>query len=359
MSKLNVLVLFGGNSTEHEISKKSVKLIINNLSVEKYNIVPVFISRNGTWFLYDGNTNNICDINIERVGTRAVLSPDTNHRGIIRIVGDKFKIIPVDVAIPVLHGKNGEDGTIQGLLELAQIPYVGNNVLTSAVAMDKEFTKVLVNSIENKNGKINQADYLVFNQYEMEDLPEFIKLVKSRLNFPVFVKPANAGSSIGISKAINKKELMKSIEDALQFDRKVIIEKEIIGREIECAVFGHDNKIIASPIGEILTGGEFYDYNSKYIDTTSKTAILTEIDGSPDILDEVKEQAIEIFKFLNGRGLSRIDFFLEKDTNKIIFNEINTFPGLTEISMYPILMNKINIPPKILIDELIKIAMMV
>lgn len=359
MSKLNVLVLFGGNSTEHEISKKSVKLIINNLSTEKYNIIPVYISRNGTWYLYDGNTNNISDINIERAGTRAILSPDTSHKGIMRIVGDKFKILPVDVAIPVLHGKNGEDGTIQGLLELANIPYVGNNVLTSAVAMDKEFTKILVNNISNNGKGINQAKYLIFNYYEKDNINEFVKQVKLELNFPVFVKPANAGSSIGVSKAINKKELIKSIEEALLFDKKVIVEEEIIGREIECAVLGFDNKIVASPIGEILSSGAFYDYNSKYVDTTSKTTILTEIDGSEDILNEVRVQAAEIFNFLDGRGLSRVDFFLEKGTNKIIFNEINTFPGLTEISMYPILMSKINYPPKILVDELIRIALTV
>lgn len=357
MSKLNVLVLFGGNSTEHEISKKSVKFVLNGLSMEKYNIIPVFISRNGTWFLYDGDTNNIGDINIERVGTRAILSPDTNHRGIIRIVGDKFKIIPVDVAIPVLHGKNGEDGTIQGLLELAKIPYVGNSVLTSSVAMDKEFTKILVNTISYSSGKINQADYLVLHDYEIDQINEFTKLVKTELNFPVFVKPVNAGSSIGVSKATNKKELIKSIEDAFMFDKKIIVEREIIGRELECAVLGYDNKIVASPIGEILSGGEFYDYDSKYISATSKTVILNEIDDNPVILEEIRAQAIEIFKFLNGRGLSRIDFFLEKNTNKIIFNEINTLPGLTEISMYPVLMNSINFQQKILIDELIKIAM--
>ncbi|MFV0503661.1 MAG: D-alanine--D-alanine ligase family protein [Lachnospirales bacterium] len=356
MSKLNVVVIFGGVSTEHDISKRSVNLIINNLSIDKYNIIPIYITKDGKWFMYEGPIRNAVDADIEKVGTRTILSPDRDQ-GLIRIVGDKFKIIPVDVAIPVLHGKNGEDGTIQGFLELAGIPYVGCGVLASAAAMDKEFTKMIVQHIVYDNKIVEQAKHFVFNKHMVDYIDDYIKLVKNEINSPVYVKPANSGSSYGVTKATNAKEIKTAILLALEHDKKVIIEEEIVGRELECAVLGNGNDVIASNIGEILTNGDFYDYNSKYESSETRTCILDNIDGSNEILEEIKTIAKNIFTKLECKGLSRVDFFYDEVNKKIIFNEINTFPGFTDISMYPVLMQNIGFSPKTVLDNLINIAL--
>lgn len=351
MEKLNVAVLFGGESSEHEVSIKSGMNVMLGLDVEKYNLLPVFISKKGEWFLYDGIITNIDKINIEKVSSKVVMSTDKTNKGLIRMIGDRFKIIKVDVVIPVLHGKNGEDGTIQGLLEIAGLPYVGCKVLGSSISMDKEFTKLVAEKIG-----LAQANYLVYNMLEFDvKKEEMLSEVEDILKFPCFIKPACTGSSIGISKVNNFDELERAIEKAFSFDNKILVEEAIVGRELEVGVLGNFcSEIDVSGVGEILSATDFYDYESKYNNPNSKTRMVDDL--PKDILDELQDQAIRIFWAVNGYGLSRVDFFLEEGSNRIIFNEINTFPGFTSISMYPKLMEAAGVSYQNLIDTLIVLA---
>ncbi len=352
MEKLNVAVLFGGESSEHEVSIKSGMNVMLGLDVEKYNILPVFISKTGEWFLYDGIITNIDKVNIEKISSKVCISTDKSNKGLIRMVGDKFKIIKVDVVIPVLHGKNGEDGTMQGLLEIAGLPYAGCKVLGSAVSMDKEFTKMVAEKIG-----LEQANYVVYNTLEYEVKKEdVLSEVEEILGFPCFVKPACTGSSIGISKAINQEELVKAIEKAFEYDNKVIVEEAIVGRELEVGVLGNFcSEINVSGVGEVISAHDFYDYEAKYENANSKTRIVDDL--PKDILAELQDQATRLFWAVNGYGLSRVDFFLENGTNRVVFNEINTFPGFTSISMYPQLMGDAGVGYQDLLDTLINLAL--
>lgn len=348
MQKKVVAVLFGGQSSEHEISKISASTIIANLSKEKYSVIPIYISREGSWKIYDGPIENICKTDWEEYSTNAIISPDTSHKGIIRIVGSKIKFMPIDVVIPVLHGKCGEDGTVQGLLELAKIPYVGCGVLSSSVSMDKLFTKIIVDRLG-----INQAKYKAVYKSDMQDLENICKNIESEISFPCFVKPVNAGSSKGVSKANDLEQLKIAIKEAFRYDSKVIVEEAINGRELECAVLGNCD-VKASCVGEILSAGDFYDFDAKYNNAESKTVVPADI--SEDISNIIRKNAVKIFKALDGRGLSRVDFFVENSTNRVIFNEINTFPGFTSISMYPMLLKQDGIDLPNLLDKLIQYA---
>lgn len=348
MSKKIVAVLFGGMSSEHQISKISASTIINNLCKQKYSILPIYISKNGEWKIYDGPIENICNTDWETYSANAIISPDTSHKGVIRIVGDKIRFMPIDVVIPVLHGKWGEDGTIQGLLELAKIPYVGCGVLSSSISMDKFYTKIIVDSIG-----IEQAKYRVLYNYEIDNINNICDDIEKYINYPCFVKPANAGSSKGVSKANNKDELLNAINEAFLHDTKILIEENIVGREVECAVLGNYN-INSTEVGEVLSAGNFYDFDSKYNNKESKTVIPANIPKK--LTKDIQEKAIKIFKALEGRGLSRVDFFIQDKTNKVIFNEINTFPGFTSISMYPMLWENKGISLPELLDNLIKLA---
>ncbi len=352
MEKLNIAVLFGGESSEHEVSIKSGMNVMLGLDVEKYNILPVFISKNGEWFLYDGIITNIDKVNIEKVSSKVCISTDKSNKGLIRMVGDKFKIIKVDVVIPVLHGKNGEDGTMQGLLEIAGLPYAGCKVLGSAVSMDKEFTKLVAEKIG-----LEQANYLVYNTLEYDVKKEdVLSEVEDILGYPCFIKPACTGSSIGISKATNQEELVKAIDKAFEYDNKVIVEEAIVGRELEVGVLGNFcSEINVSGVGEVISAHDFYDYEAKYENANSKTCIVDDL--PKDILAELQDQAIRLFWAVNGYGLSRVDFFLENGTNRIVFNEINTFPGFTSISMYPQLMGDAGVGYQDLLDSLINLAL--
>ena len=350
MIKKNVLVLFGGCSPEHEVSKVSAYTIIANIPEEKYNVYPVYITKEGKWLLYDGSIDNLRNVPWEKFGTSAMLSPDRVNRGLLRIVGDKVKYIPVDVVFPVLHGENGEDGTVQGLFELSGIPYVGCGVLSSAICMDKTFAKIAARDIG-----LRQAEYTVIHTWDQDNIAAAIKRVQTRIKYPCFVKPANAGSSIGISKAANKKALLEAIEKAALIDRKVIIEKAVAGRELECAVLGCQDSVQASVTGEILPAAEFYDYDAKYNNSESKTVVPADI--PEETSEEIRRCSIEMFRAVDGRGLARVDFFLEEETNRVIFNEINTIPGFTSISMYPKLWQASGLPLPELIDRLIEIAL--
>ena len=253
-----------------------------------------------------------------------------------------------DVAFLALHGRGGEDGTIQGLFELAKIPYVGCGVLASAVSMDKFHTKVIVDTLD-----IRQAKWIPVRKNEMKHVDKVIERIENGIAYPVFVKPANAGSSQGVSKANDREELINSIENALQHDTKVLVEETIIGREIECAVLGGE-ELKASGVGEVLAAAEFYDYEAKYFNAESKTNTHPEFPEGKE--EEVREKALKIFEAVDGYGLARVDFFLEKDTNEVVFNELNTLPGFTSISMYPMLWAEKGMETTQLVEKLIQLA---
>lgn len=354
MSKKVVVVLFGGQSSEHEVSKISATTVISAMDKDKYCVLPVYITRDGRWMVYDGPVENIANGKWEKFATRVILSPDTEHRGLLRIVGDKIKNIPIDVVFPVLHGKGGEDGTIQGLLELSEIPYVGCGVLASALSMDKAYTKI----IAEKAG-LNQAKYIVLYRNNIENadeaaINEIFSSIEEKIGFPCFVKPANAGSSVGITKVSAKEGLKEAVSLACEHDRTIIVEENICGREVECAVLGN-NDPLASCVGEVIAAAEFYDFDAKYNSKESETVIPADIEES--ISEEIRQSAVNIFKALGCRGISRVDFFIENQTGKVIFNEINTLPGFTSISMYPMLWEEYGIEIDELVDKLIELAM--
>ena len=281
--------------------------------------------------------------------THAVLSPDATKKCVIISEGDATKEVRVDVVFPVLHGLCGEDGTVQGLLELARIPYVGCGVLASAVSMDKLYTKLIVDSLG-----IRQADYVPVRRSQLQDMDSVIASVENKLSYPVFVKPSNAGSSRGVNKADNREELVFALNEAAKHDRKILVEETIIGHEIECAVFGGGlREVKASGVGEIMAAAEFYDFDAKYYNAESKTVVDPELPGHA--AEDVRKAAVEIFKAVDGYGLSRVDFFVT-DAGEVVFNEINTLPGFTAISMYPMLWEARGISKSRLVDDLINHA---
>jgi len=344
MHSKNILVLFGGASPEHEISIDSATSVISLL--HRHTVIPVYITREGKWLLYDGKLDNIRSIDWDKFGTPAVLSPDRVNSGLMRIVGDKVKTIPVDVVFPVLHGPNGEDGTIQGLCALAGIPYVGCGVAASSVSMDKAINKIVARGL-----KIPQADFLIFGEDTLrENMKEALKKVRYKLGYPCFVKPSCGGSSIGISKALNRKELAQAIETALKFSSRIVIEKAIVGREVEVGVYDAGINAKVSVVGEIIADGDFYDYEAKYEKPASKTIVPADI--PQDIVEKIQAYALLLYRAIDGRGLSRVDFFITED-GRIIFNEINTVPGFTSISMYTKMWENSGIPRQELIEGLI------
>ena len=347
MNKKTVVVIFGGQSPEHEVSLNSAFTIISNMDEEKYFIIPIGITKQGQWLIYDGPVEHIKTGEWEKFGTPAIISPDATQKSVLKIVGGKVKEIPIDVIFPILHGENGEDGTIQGLFEIAQIPYVGDGVLSSCVSMDKVFTKIIA-----KNAGIEQAKYLWFYAKELNQ--DSIHQIEKELGYPCFIKPANTGSSVGITKAHDRAELEKALQYAAKFDKKVIAEEFIDGREIECAVLGNENPI-ASGVGEIFSASEFYDYDAKYNNADSKTVVPADL--PKDITDKVREVAIKVFQSVEGSGIARVDFLIQKNTNRVIFNELNTMPGFTSISMYPMLWEAEGKSKTLLIDELISLAL--
>lgn len=350
MNKRHLLILFGGQSSEHEVSCRSAMTVIRAVDTEKYEVLLVGITKKGAW-IYTETAEQIADGTWETGKVKAVLSPDATDKGIWLIRNGQMDFWPVDVAFPVLHGLCGEDGTIQGLFELNRIPYVGGGVLASALSMDKVYTKKIVETLG-----IRQAAYVVVQRNELkteEGIGAVIRQVEESLPYPVFVKPSCAGSSCGVSRADDAGGLKESLLLAAEHDRKILVEETIIGRELECAVLGGlDPK--ASGVGEILAAAEFYDYDAKYNSEDSRTVV------NPDLpqgaADQIREAAVAIFKAVDGWGLSRVDFFLERDTNQVIFNEINTMPGFTSISMYPMLWEAKGMAVPQLVERLIQYA---
>lgn len=346
--KKNVVVIFGGDSSEHDISCLSATTVIRNMDKEKYNVILVGITKEGKWLLVD-KVKDIEDGSWREGEVRAFISPDTTTRALVILAEGTYKVQKVDVIFPVLHGMNGEDGTIQGLFELSKIPYVGCGVLASAVSMDKVYTKIIVEKLG-----VDQAKFVHVRETDFEKLELAMDRVEKEIPYPVFVKPSCAGSSKGVSKAENRKELEEALYEAVKHDRNILVEETIVGREVECAVLGDRKEVKATCVGEILAAADFYDFDAKYNNAESKTVI------DPDMPEESKEKirkdAVEIFKAVDGFGCSRVDFFLE-ESGRVVFNEINTLPGFTSISMYPMLWKACGLDTPQLIDTLIEQAM--
>lgn len=321
-------VIYGGISTEHDVSEMSAKSVIENLDKQKYEIHEIYINKYGKWF--------------------------ENNEEIYNLV---WTLKELDVVFPVLHGLGGEDGTIQGLLEMLQVPYVGCGVLASSVGMDKVYSKIIFGKAGIAQApyvyvkRVNEEYFIINDNFEKEEFQ--IDKITSKLQFPIFVKPSNSGSSVGVKKATNVEELKMAIQYAGQFDTKILVEQGINAKEVECAILDGE-EVTASTVGEILPAEEFYSFDAKYNLPESKTLIPADITNEQ--IEEIKKLAIRAFRAIDGKGLARVDFFIEKETNNIYINEINTMPGFTKISMYPKLFEEVGIQYSELLDRLIQIA---
>ena len=349
----NALILFGGVSSEHDVSTVSANSVIKNIPTDKYNIIKVGITKDGRWFKYDGDVDRLPDDRwLEDTENlfKAIISPDRNDHGILVFKNYGVETIRIDVCFPVLHGKNGEDGTIQGFLQAAGIPFVGCDMLASACCMDK----VMTNTLADAAG-IAQAKWLGLNEYTYRKNPQkYIDEAAEYLGFPIFVKPANAGSSVGVSKAKDRDGLAAAIDTAFKEDCKLVLEEGITGMEVECAVLGNEEPI-ASVCGEIEPANDFYDYEAKYVNPASLLHIPARL--SEEKMNEVREAARNAYMALGCSGLTRVDFFVRESDGKVLLNEPNTIPGFTSISMYPKLFAASGIPYSELIDRLFTYAL--
>jgi len=321
-------IIYGGISTEHDVSKMSAKSIISNLDREKYEIHEIYINQYGKWYENDEEIYNLI-----------------------------WTLKELDVVFPVLHGLGGEDGTIQGMLELLKVPYVGCGVLASSVGMDKVYTKIVFEKAGIPQApyiyvKRKEDEYTIINE-KFEEEEFLLEKITSKLKFPMFVKPSNSGSSVGVKKATTNQELKMAIEYAGQYDTKILVEQGIDGKEVECAILD-GKEVLASTVGEIMSAEDFYSFDAKYNMPESKTIIPAEI--TEEQIERIRKLAVKAFKAIDGKGLSRVDFFVEKETNKIYINEINTMPGFTKISMYPKLFEAVGISYSELLDKLIENA---
>lgn len=346
--KISLAVLLGGQSSEHEVSLMSARSILQNLDPEKYDVYMVGITKEGRWLLYEGPVSGLEDGSWLK-GTPAFLAPDPTVHGLVVLRQGEAQVIRLDCVFPALHGKNGEDGTVQGLLQLSGVPYVGCDTTSSAVCMDKAVTHTQLSA-----AGIPQALYLWFYADRYEAAPEKVRnKIEARLDFPVFVKPANAGSSVGVSKVESPEGLDAAIRKAAQEDGKIVVEQGVRGQEVECAVLGTRQGAEASLVGEIGASAQFYDYDDKYINGTSQLFIPARI--SEKAAQEIRETAVRAYRLLGCSGLSRVDFFVEED-GRVVLNEINTLPGFTSISMYPKLWMAGGMTYGGLLDRLIELA---
>ncbi len=352
MRKLNVCVLFGGISPEHDVYLRSAESVLNNMDKEKYNCIPVGITKEGDWILYGGKDYSLLPSGEwqEYPGNRRATISPVRGQGLLSFEGDCVVREQIDVVFPVLHGENGEDGAMQGLLQMAGIPYVGPHVSASAVAMDKTLTKLVID-----NAGIRQAAWMLVRNSELQTrLEPIMDRVEEKFAYPVFVKPAGTGSSVGVSKSSNRDELKDALLSAGVYDEKILVEEFIDGREIEVAVMGNGSPV-ASVVGEIDSGAEFYDYDAKYVTDTSVAYIPARV--SENVAEELREKAVKIYSAIGCQGLSRVDFFVTHEGEQVVFNEINTIPGFTSISMYPKLFAASGIPYPSLIDQLLQLAL--
>ncbi len=345
-------VLFGGVSSEYEVSLLSATAVIRNISKEKYNVHRVGITKEGDWFYYTGETECIADgswLHNKKDLIPCTVNVNRTAPGLLLFGKDQIQTVALDCVFPVLHGKNGEDGTMQGLLEIAGIPYVGCDTLSSAVCMDKTVTHTVL----DRHG-IETAKYLSAMDYEYEKFgAEFLEMVEKELGFPVFVKPANAGSSVGVSKVNGREDFHAAMQIAFENDSKVLVEEMISGLEVECGVLGNKEPIAAVP-GSIVPCNDWYDYEAKYLAGESKTVIPAAI--SSKMIDRVRAQAIRAYMALGCTGMARVDFFVTPD-DRLIVNEVNTIPGFTSISMYAKMFAAAGVDFEALVDRLLKLAL--
>ncbi len=355
IKKIKVGLIFGGRSGEHEVSFCSASSIIKAIDKDKYTVVPIGITKEGRWISPQDSELALQSGKIEGKST-VILLNDPSGRALVRIDNnqrlDKSSTLErLDLIFPVLHGPYGEDGTIQGLLELADIPYVGAGVAASAISMDKDLMKAIF-----KQRDLPILKWMTIKRKEWQkDKEKILSLVQDDFEYPLFVKPTNLGSSVGITKVHKKKELEKAIDLASSYDRKILIEEGLEeAREIECSVLGNDEPR-ASVVGEVRPAGEFYDYDSKYID--KETQLIVPADLPDGVSRKVQEIALRAFKAVDAAGMARVDFFVSKKENKIYLSEINTIPGFTSVSMYPRLWEASGISYPDLIDQLIQLAL--
>jgi len=344
--RLRIGVLFGGRSGEHEVSLQSARAVMAALEQAGHDVVPIGVTRQGRWLIAGDPLHALSSG--ESAGERAVtMLPEPGRTGLVPVVSGQSSVasgddLPtsdhralitasgasLDVVFPVLHGTFGEDGTVQGLFELAAVPYVGAGVLGSALGMDKVVQKTLWRGMG-----LPVVDFVSLRRRDLEsDVDGATSRIEVSIGYPCFTKPANLGSSVGVSKARNRAELEAGMHTAARYDAKILVERGVDARELECGVLGNDEPI-ASVVGEILPGADFYDYRAKYLDTGSQALIPADI--SPEMADDVRRMAVAAFKAVDAAGLARVDFFLERGTDRLYLNEINTMPGFTEISMYP------------------------
>jgi D-alanine-D-alanine ligase len=346
--RLRVGVLSGGRSGEHEVSLSSAASVIRALDPEKYEAVPIGITKDGRWLVGEGSQKLLGDV--LKSGRRVMLSSDPSVAALVPLDEKPGGALRVDVVFPVLHGTFGEDGTVQGLLDLAGLPYVGAGVLGSAVGMDKDMQKRLF-----REAKLPVAEFMAIPRSTWERKPvDVLKAVTRKFKFPVFVKPATLGSSVGMTKVKKREELSAALDLAAEFGQKIVIERGLNAREIEVAVLGNDSPQASIP-GEIVPHREFYDYTAKYLEEGTQLIIPARLKRAQ--VKKLQSLAVRAFQVLECAGMARVDFFLERRTNRIYLNEINTIPGFTSISMYPKLWEASGIPYRELIDRLIRLAM--
>lgn len=360
--KIRIGMLFGGRSAEHDVSLRSAMTIIDALDSDKYEVMPIGISRTGQW-LTGGDpmqaltsSSPMFHLGEGEMSSTETLDAAATSELVHKAGSSASSSVPsgvtegVDVIFPALHGPMGEDGTVQGLLELANVPYIGSGVLGSSMAMDKAVTKVILDQ-----AGLPQLPWRLINRKDWRRDPEEIaEGIAETIGFPCFVKPANLGSSVGISKVHNAGEFTAAMELAAHHDRRIVVEQGVNAREIELAVLGNDEPI-ASIGGEVRPQGEFYDYNAKYVDDTAELIIPAKLDST--LLGYLQSMAVDAFKALDLAGLARVDFFVEKDTDRVYINEVNTLPGFTSISMYPMLWEASGVPISELVDRLVQLAL--
>lgn len=343
MAKCKLAVLFGGVSSEHKISLRSVTTVLKELNPDEYDILMVGITADGRFLRYTGPVEDIITGAWEQGDvTPCILSPDRSHHGFLLLDNSGVTVLPVDIVLPILHGKHGEDGTLQGLLTMAGIPFVGPDTPASANCMDKEMTHIILEA-----AGIPMARWMAVRN--TDDFESAADALEQKIGYPMFVKPASAGSSVGVSKAHNREELKTALQTAFHEDYKAVVEETIIGREIECAMLGNEDAAPSIP-GEIEPCNEFYDFEAKYTVPDSKLHIPARIDEQTT--EFLRETARRAYHAIGCEGLSRVDFFVTDD-NRVILNEINTLPGFTSISMYPKLWNNMGLSISQLLDELI------
>jgi D-alanine-D-alanine ligase len=348
--RLRIGVLFGGRSGEHEVSLASAASVIRALDTEKYEAVPIGITKDGRWLVGTSASQKLLP-EVLKTGERVVLPPDPSSSALVSLGGGSAQpSVKVDVIFPVLHGTFGEDGTVQGLLELAGVPYVGAGVLGSAVGMDKDLQKRLF-----REARIPVVAALAISRHEWEAKRGAVLVsVKTKFKFPLFVKPATLGSSVGMTRVSNAAELPAAMDLAAEFAQKIVVERAIRGREIEVSVLGNDEPKASIP-GEIIPHREFYDYAAKYLETGTRLEIPAKLNKKQ--VAQFQEYAVRAFRSIECMGMARVDFFLERGTGKIYLNEVNTIPGFTSISMYPKMWEASGIPYSELISRLIELAL--